>query len=420
VLKIIGMVIDYFDLFGEKAKKAREEAAALAQEMMAKADAAYLDAKASEVAAKAQEEYNATLQLAENRYKAVLVQAEAVTRQKKEMADAEIASADAEAALSMAQLQLAETRGEIGKEDAIRAREKIRTESEARKFTAESGVAEARIAEQRAKAAAADELARKKKIAAMDLEQKGSGLMNPEQQKQSEEIIASNQASMESSRLMQEQYAADNDIKKLTEEQARYQEMIARIEGEKAKLAENEAAKKRTGLKTQEELQKEVEKQRDEAQKSADDAAKSRQSAESGEMGLRTKGKVFQTRQIASATTAQAEIETEQARQAEAARREEEKKAQDEERAAARMAREREQVGTAGGRLAESLAQGGASSAFVGQLQSAVAQTAAGGSSEQLMQLMQTLMANLSKMDAATKEKLQKLQAEVNDLAVAK
>ena len=84
------------------------------------------------------------------------------------------------------------------------------------------------------------------------------------------------------------------------------------------------------------------------------------------------------------------------------------------------MAREREQVGTAGGRLAESLAQGGASSAFVGQLQSAVAQTAAGGSSEQLMQLMQTLMANLSKMDAATREKLQKLQAEVNDLAVAK
>ena len=84
------------------------------------------------------------------------------------------------------------------------------------------------------------------------------------------------------------------------------------------------------------------------------------------------------------------------------------------------MAREREQVGTAGGRLAESLAQGGASSAFVGQLQSAVAQTAAGGSSEQLMQLMQMLMANINKMSASTRADLEKLKAEVNDLAVAK
>jgi hypothetical protein len=84
------------------------------------------------------------------------------------------------------------------------------------------------------------------------------------------------------------------------------------------------------------------------------------------------------------------------------------------------MIREREQVGTAGGRLASALQSGGASSAFVGQLQSAVAQTAAGGSTEQLMQLIQMLMANLSKMDAATREKLQTLKAEINDLAVAK
>jgi hypothetical protein len=84
------------------------------------------------------------------------------------------------------------------------------------------------------------------------------------------------------------------------------------------------------------------------------------------------------------------------------------------------MIREREQIGAAGGRLASALQSGGASSAFVGQLQSAVAQTAAGGSQDQLIQLIQTLMGNLSKMDAATREKLQKLQAEVNDLAVAK
>jgi hypothetical protein len=410
----INVLLENVDLFGSKAKKAKQDAADLSQEMMKKADAAYLDAKATETATKAQEAYNAVLQQAEGHYKAVLAQAEAVTRQKKEMADAEIASADAEAALQVAQLQLAEARGEVSKEDAIRAREKIRTESEARKFTAETAAEEARITEQRIKASEADELARKKRVAAMDLEEKGAGLLTESEKKQIQSRIEATRAEMERSRLIQAEEAKKGaNAVGLKQEQAKFAEMQKLALEDEARLRENEKLQRETGVQNRDALNKEVQKQTEEARKAADDAKQARQAAESGEFGLRTRGAVFQTRQAAAATTAQAQVEQERARQAE-------EKAKAEEREAARMIREREQIGAAGGRLASALQSGGASSAFVGQLQSAVAQTAAGGSQDQLIQLIQTLMGNLSKMDAATREKLQKLQAEVNDLAVAK
>jgi hypothetical protein len=410
----INVLLENVDLFGTKAKKAKEDAADLSQEMMKKADAAYLDAKATEAATNAQEAYNAVLQQAEGHYRAIIAQAEAVTRQKKEMADAEIASADAEAALQVAQLQLAEARGEVSKEDAIRAREKIRTESEARKFTAETAAEEARIAEQRIKASEADELARKKRVAAMDLEEKGAGLLTEGEKKQIQARIEATRAEMERSRLIQAEEAKKGaNAVGLRQEQAKFAEMQKLALEDEARLRENEKLQRETGVQNRDALNKEVQKQTEEARKAADDAKQARQAAESGEFGLRTRGAVFQTRQAAAATTAQAQVEQERARQAE-------EKAKAEEREAARMIREREQVGTAGGRLASALQSGGASSAFVGQLQSAVAQTAAGGSTEQLMQLIQMLMANLSKMDAATREKLQTLKAEINDLAVAK
>jgi hypothetical protein len=407
----INVLLENVDLFGTKAKKAQQDAADLTQEMMKKSETAYLDARATEAATKAQEAYNAVLQQAEGHYKAVLAQAEAVTRQKKEMADAEIASADADAALQVAQLQLAETRGEVSKEDAIRAREKIRTEAEARKFTAETAAEEAKIAETRKKAAAEEELANNKAKAAQDLKQ-GWALKLFSRSTQGEfeaerDVI---KAGMEASRLKQEQLAKSgaNSVG-LKQEQDKFAEMQERLLDTERALRRNKQLQNETGFANLEEAQAALKKLEDEIGASRGSASQMRQDAAFGESALYNKGAVFQTRQAAGATTAQAQIEQEQARQAE------EKARKD-----AAMAKEREQVGTAGGRLAEALTQGGASSAFVGQLQSAVAQTAAGGSTEQLMQLMQTLMANLSKMDAATREKLQKLQAEVNDLAVAK
>jgi hypothetical protein len=195
----------------------------------------------------------------------------------------------------------------------------------------------------------------------------------------------------------------------LKQEQDKFAEMQERLLDTERALRRNKQLQNETGFANLEEAQAALKKLEDEIGASRGSASQMRQDAAFGESALYNKGAVFQTRQAAGATTAQAQIEQEQARQAE------EKARKD-----AAMAKEREQVGTAGGRLAEALTQGGASSAFVGQLQSAVAQTAAGGSTEQLMQLIQMLMANLSKMDAATREKLQKLQAEVNDLAVAK
>jgi hypothetical protein len=407
----INVLLENVDLFGTKAKKAQQDAADLTQEMMKKSETAYLDARATEAATKAQEAYNAVLQQAEGHYKAVLAQAEAVTRQKKEMADAEIASADADAALQVAQLQLAETRGEVSKEDAIRAREKIRTEAEARKFTAETAAEEAKIAETRKKAAAEEELANNKAKAAQDLKQ-GWALKLFSRSTQGEfeaerDVI---KAGMEASRLKQEQLAKSgaNSVG-LKQEQDKFAEMQERLLDTERALRRNKQLQNETGFANLEEAQAALKKLEDEIGASRGSASQMRQDAAFGESALYNKGAVFQTRQAAGATTAQAQIEQEQARQAE------EKARKD-----AAMAKEREQVGTSGGRLAEALTQGGASSAFVGQLQSAVAQTAAGGSTEQLMQLIQMLMANLSKMDAATREKLQKLQAEVNDLAVAK
>lgn len=406
----INALVENFDIFGEKAKKAKEDAADLSQEMMKKSETAYLDARATEAAAKAQEEYNAVLQQAEGHYKAVLAQAEAVARQKKEMADAEIASADADAALQVAQLQLAETRGEVSKEDAIRAREKIRTEAEARKFAAETAAEEAKIAETRKKAAAEEELANNKANASSKLREKSFDLLSEKMAKTKEAAASSIKAEMERSRLLQAEEAKKGVLSTgLKQEQAKYaqmQEALLKLEGQ---LEKNKDLQNETGFKTFEEARDAAKKLEEESLQSRGEASKLRQQAESGEFALRNRGAVFQTRQTAAATMAQAQLEQEQLRQAE------EKARRD-----AAMAKEREQVGTAGGRLAEALTQGGASSAFVGQLQSAVAQTAAGGSTEQLMQLIQMLMANLSKMDAATKEKLQKLQAEVNDLAVAK
>jgi hypothetical protein len=406
----LNVLMENVDLFGTKAKKAKQDAADLSQEMMKKADAAYLDAKATEAATKAQEDYNAVLQQAEGHYKAVLAQAEAVTRQKKEMADAEIASADADAALQVAQLQLAETRGEVSKEDAIRAREKIRTEAEARKFTAETAAEEAKIAEMRKKAAAEEEIANNKAKASSKLDAKSSGLLSESFLKAQEADIGAIKAEMERSRLIQTEEAKKGVLSTgLKQEQARYAEMQKTLLELEGGLESNKKAQNETGFRTFEEARDAAKKLEEESRQSRGEASKMRQQAESGEFALRNRGAVFQTRQAAAATTAQAQLEQEQARQAE------EKARRD-----AAMAKEREQVGTAGGRLAEALTQGGATSAFVGQLQSAVAQTAAGGSTEQLMQLIQMLMANLSKMDAATREKLQKLQAEVNDLAVAK
>jgi hypothetical protein len=313
----INVLLENVDLFGTKAKKAQQDAADLTQEMMKKSETAYLDARATEAAAKAQEAYNAVLQQAEGHYKAVLAQAEAVTRQKKEMADAEIASADADAALQVAQLQLAETRGEVSKEDAIRAREKIRTESEARKFTAETAAEEAKIAETRKKAAAEEELANNKAKAAQDLKQ-GWALKLFSRSTQGEfeaerDVI---KAGMEASRLKQEQLAKSgaNSVG-LKQEQDKFAEMQERLLDTERALRRNKQLQNETGFANLEEAQAALKKLEDEIGASRGSASQMRQDAAFGESALYNKGAVFQTRQAAAATTAQAQME--QIRQAE-------------------------------------------------------------------------------------------------------
>jgi len=121
------------DLFGEKAKEAAKAAAELSGETMADANAAYKAAEATKAQAAAQESLNAALAVTEGHYKAVIALSEQIIKQKQAEKDAETALADAQAGMEMARIALAESRGEMTKEEAIFAKEKVRTEADARK-----------------------------------------------------------------------------------------------------------------------------------------------------------------------------------------------------------------------------------------------------------------------------------------------
>lgn len=413
VVQGLMLVADHFDVFGSKAKAAAEDAADLSNEMMQKADAAYLDAKATEAATRAEEDHNQVLETAIGRYKAVLEQAQAVTRQRKEQADSEIAAADAQAGLSMAQLQLQEATGKITKEDAIIKRGQIQMEAEARKQAAKTAAEEAKIAEQRKKAAAEDELAKKRRVAAIELEEKSVGLLNETEKKSSEQNKMALESNMAQSQLTQQRMAEDGDAAGLAQEQAKYQEMITKLAEEKAKIAAHEKAVMETGVKSRDELNQKVEEERKAAAENANAAKKAREEASYGEARVRQSGELFNVRQTTAATATQAGVESERA-----AKKAEEEKA----KAAAEKSAEKElaQVGTAGGRAAVALEKAGFDPKAVSMLQSAVDKTASGGSSADLVKLMESLMANLKNMDAATRDKVQKLQAEIDDLKLAK
>jgi hypothetical protein len=426
------------DLFGEKAKEAAKAAAELSGETMADANAAYKAAEATKAQAAAQESLNAALAVTEGHYKAVIALSEQIIKQKQAEKDAETALADAQAGMEMARIALAESRGEMTKEDAIFAKEKVRTEADARKQTAAIAMEETKIAEARRKAAAEDQLAREKRRKAEMLSGAGEGLLNKEERDLAKENKASLEASLEASRIRQAEAAqklTDNSYLKsgmagiggivlndamiamerattqqrLQKERAEAAKTQAALDKENAKLSADELARKRTNIQSRDELNKTIAAEKTGAGESVTRASLLRVEAMAGETGIRQSQQVFGMRQATGAMQAQAQIEAERARrQAEA------------DKAAADRAREVGQVGTAGGSLAATLAGDGISTGFTDSLRKAAGGAGDAAGLDRLIAMVAKLTTNSAKLSEQAKSKLDKLEAEIEDLRTAK
>jgi hypothetical protein len=445
------------DLFGEKAKEAARDAADLTADLMADANAAYMNAEATKAATEAQERHSEAMQAADERYKEQIRLSEELIKQKQAEKDAETALADAQAGFEMAQIQLAEGRSEISKEEAIIARNKVRTEADARKQTAAIALEEAKIAETRKKAAAEDALAQANRGMALQLTGEGQGMLTKGDRELAGKNRGAAQAQLEQSRIRQEELAtritqeqrlvssqlsemgmvdkekvlktlAENRSKlaKETEEAAKLQ---ADINREDQKLKKDKEARLKTGIKDgdRRDLDKAVQAQFGEAKAAEQRAAGFMGEAATGESGIAQSQRLFGMRQATGAMQAQAQIEAERRAKQEEERRAQEKAAAEAERAAkeaikqsADRAREITEVGRAGGDLASTLAGDGISSGFTDSLRKAAVNSDDSATFERLIAMVAKLTANSAKLSEAAKSKLDKLESEIEDLRTAK
>jgi colicin import membrane protein len=314
--------------------------------------------------------------------------------------------------MEMARIALAESRGEMTKEEAIFAKEKVRTEADARKQTAAIAMEEGKVAESRRKAAAEDAQANQKRAAAQELQRKGVGMLTDEEKKAVEANKESIKAGMEQSKIDQERFAKQGGAMgkyNLEKERAAYAEMQAAMDRESAKLAADKAARDATGAASPKALRDTIAGQIQAANEGAGRASALRGEALAGESGIRQSQQIFGMRQATGAMQAQAQIEAERARkQAEA------------EKAAADRAREVGQVGTAGGALASTLAGDGISTGFTDSLRKAAGGAGDAAGLDRLIAMVAKLTANSSKLSEQAKSKLDKLEAEIEDLRTAK
>jgi len=430
------------DLFGEKAKEAAKAAAELSGETMADANAAYKAAEATKAQAAAQESLNAALAVTEGHYKAVIALSEQIIKQKQAEKDAETALADAQAGMEMARIQLAEARGEMTKEDAIFAKDKVRVEAESRKQTAAIAMEETKVAEARRKAEAEDQLAREKRQKAEMLSGAGEGLLNKEERDLAQENKASLEASLEASRIRQAEAAqklTDNSYLKsgmagiggivlndamiamerattqqrLQKERAEAAKTQAALDKENAKLSADEVARKRTNIQSRDELNKTIAAEKTGAGESVTRASLLRVEAMAGETGIRQSQQTFGYRQAAGSMSALAQVEAERTKQREEAAKEVEKQAK-------LRATNLKQVGSAGGSLASTLAGDGLAPGFADSLREAAGGAGDAAGLNRLMKMVAMLTANTKKLSEQAKSKLDKLEAEIEDLRTAK
>jgi hypothetical protein len=449
------------DLFGEKAKQAARDASALASETMADADAAYKNATATKTMTEAQERHNEVMRETEERYKQLIKLSEDFIKQKQAERDAETALADAEAGMEMARIQLAEARGEMTKEEAIFAKEKVRTEADARKQTAAIALEEAKVAEARKKAAAEEEQAQEKRGMALQLQGEGAGIMTKEDRNLAEKNKKSAQDQIESSKLRQAEYAgkiteaskqqfgrgsienserleriATENRAKLAKEREEEARLQRDIDKEAAKLAADKLAREKTGMKEGDkaDLDKAIQAQFGEAKAGEARAGELRGEAAAGEAGIVRSRQLFGLRQATGAMSALAQVEAERAKQREEIAKAREKAGYDmdfmgpiptgdyldSQKRAKDRAREAKQVGAAGGSLATTLAGDGLAPGFTDSLRTASGGAGDAAGLDRLIAMVAKLAANSSKLSEQAKSKLDKLEAEIEDLRTAK
>jgi hypothetical protein len=452
------------DLFGEKAKQAARDAAELTTETMADANAAYKAAAATKTMTEAQERHNEVMRETEERYKQLIKLSEDFIKQKQAERDAETALADAEAGMEMARIQLAEARGEMTKEEAIFAKEKVRTEADARKQTAAIALEEAKVAEARKKAAAEDAQAQEKRGMALQLQGEGAGIMTKDDKKLAEENKKLAQSQLEEARFKQEEAAKtvahltglqsnpmaamgvyegldiEKSLKESKAEMAKQNEEAAKLQAdinrEDAKLKKDKEARDRTGLKDgdRRDLDKAIQAQFGEAKAGEARAGELRGEAAAGEAGIVRSRQLFGMRQATGAMSALAQVEAERAKQREETARAREKAGYDmdfmgpiptgdyldSQKRAKDRAREAKQVGTAGGSLASTLAGDGLAPGFADSLRAAAGGAGDAAGLDRLIAMVAKLAANSSKLSEQAKSKLDKLEAEIEDLRTAK
>lgn len=428
-----------FDIFGVKAEEAREKAGELAAEMMGAADKAYKEAASVEALAAARESQAAAMAKVDEAYKTTIALSDKAIKQAQEEKDAQVALIDAQAGMEMARIQLAEAQGKITKEEAIFAKDKARVEAESRKQTAQTLAEELKAAELRKKAAAEVETAEKKRQAAAGLAEGGAGLMNEAERKAARENIESMKAMQGVSQGRQEQLARAIDDKslidfdpemteknrqanreKLAKERDDYLATQAAIDKENAKLAADEAAKRRTGLASRDDLNKAVKAENEAADAGVARAGEFRGQATGTEAGIQRANQLFNLRQAAGSMGALAQVEAERTKQREEAEKERERAVKEAEREAGRRATNLRQVGAAGGSLASTLAGDGLAPGFVDSLREAAGGAGDAAGLDRLMKMIATLTANTKKLSEQAKSKLDKLEAEIEDLRTAK
>jgi len=446
------------DLFGEKSKQAARDAADLAVETMADANAAYKSAEATKAATESQERHSQAMQAAEERYKEQIRLSEELIKQRQAEKDAETALADAESGMEMSRIALAEARGEMTKEEAIFAKDKVRVEAESRKQTAAIALEEAKVAEARKKAAAEEAQAQEKRGMALQLTGEGQGMLTKEDRTLAEENRKSAQGQLELSKLRQEEIAGklkelgrqrfgrgsiENSEKieresaenrqKLAKEQAEAAKLQADINKEDQRLKKDREAREKTGIKDgdRKDLDKAVQSQFSEAKAAEQRAAGLMGQAAAGESGIARSRQLFNLRQAAGSMGALAQVEAERKKQREEAAKAAaesgygmdfmgpipDKQFDSDQKA---RARELKQVGTAGGALASTLAGDGLAPGFTDKLREAAGGAGDAAGLDRLMKMVAMLTANTKKLSEAAKSKLDKLEAEIEDLRTAK
>jgi hypothetical protein len=278
-------------------------------------------------------------------------------------------------------------------------------EADARKQSATEAAETAKMNELRKQANAEEAKGNALRLKAKEIAEKGGGLMTAAGVESTKKDIAGLEGGMVASQAAQAEFASQKQTTKLRLEQEKYQEMITRLEEEKAKLAAHEKAVKETGVKSAEELNQQVDEQTKQAREAASNASGFRGQANSTENAIVRNRGLFGLRQEAAAITTQAGVEGERA-----------KAKQAEEKEAERKQKEIDQAASAGSSLASALSGSGASSQFMSQLNAA----SGAKDTDALMKLLEQLLPYMRTLDDKTRSKLEKLQSELDDLRSAK